>query len=233
MLHHTLWCPVCQLKDLREACCTPTMSRLLDTVFLSLRALQLPLWVWQWHTTVHAYICTAVTPASCLTWLFHKGKSTQQVLNEVGSKWVHLLSSHFSATFPKMKEFFFTSAYGKIQQAIVDSNGSGCVPGSGHALGMDKAAVTKCGITFRNFEVPFGAWRRAARSWLCGPGSSVLEQPPHVLSSNIFQTLPWLLLGPHRPHSHQMNILASALVCWSMIHVWKGHINSEALNSSP
>lgn len=102
--------------------------------------------------------------------------------------------------------FFFTSAYGKIQQAMVDSNGPGCVPRSGHALGMDKAAVTKCGITFRNLDVPFGAWKRAARSCLCGPGRFSLgaatpcTQQQHL--PNITMISPRTTQAPQPPDEH-------------------------------
>lgn len=49
---------------------------------------------------------------------------------------------------------------------------------------------SKCGATFRNFEVPLGFADLQPGAVSVTLGGSVLEQPPHVLSSNIFQTLP-------------------------------------------
>lgn len=120
------------------------------------------------------------------------------MLNDLGSEWVHSALIHIShPPFTRWRIFFYQCIW-KNTAGNVSSNDSVCVPGRGHALGRSPSV----GLLSETLKYPLGFADLQPGAVFVTLGGSVLEQPPHVLSSNIFQTLPW----PHRPHSHQRNI---------------------------
>lgn len=205
MLHWNLLCPVCQLKDLREVLRNSTMSRLMEMLFLSHKVLQLSLWVWQWRTTPHPSICNAMASALCLAWLF----LYQRQVNTAGAQGENefpLFSSPLSSTFHKMKDFFMPMIYGRIEQAMANRNGSGCVPGIGHDPDMTKAEVHVWGF----FQKPWGTlWGSQTFSHKLSLWATYLA----ATFSKLYSDFSLEHIPSQWPHSHQMNILASVLVC--------------------
>lgn len=123
----------------------------------------------------------------------------QRQVNSAGAEWVRVRMSslcsysHFSCTFHKVKDIFSTSAYKKMQQATVSSNASVCIPGRGHASGMDKAAVQVWGYPQKTWSTLWGLqtfsqelylWLWEAQPWSSHPmySTATCSKPYHDFS---------------------------------------------------